>query len=329
MSSYSDFFKKPSTPALIAGLILLIGYILSTLFQEQITEIPVQLVGILLSTILLVVVYRRKLIKIPNISEKAIKLIRYISLISITSELIYFGFPLLGSVPYNEFGWPVIHHLSVTTWVLVLFGNRRKNLDLCLTILIAVVIFNRQLALYAILSYLLTTKLTKKQTIIGGVILTIIILYLGVIRNNTLGVDTSNDTTSTNLENSPLFFIYLFLLGPLHTSLSMSSEMWDNYLSNYWNTLPGWMIPSNLFDLQPAVSFILFYGIFSLISYFLSKIRCLHIKIFGLLIQVYLYFSFFSNVLISTSIIANYLILLMAILLFPIKKKNERSDIIT
>ena len=309
----------------MAGVLLFLGYITSFLIDDKSANFPDQLVGILLSTLILAVLFSKAKINVPTISENAILVIRTIALLCLTAELVYFGIPLLGSIPYNEFGWPVIHHFAVTGWVLVLFGNKNKNFDLTLTLSIAILLFNRQLALYAILSYLLTSQISKRRLVIGGLSLSILILFLGILRNFTLEVNASIVTNSVELENSPFFFIYLYLIGPLYSSLDLSSGLWDNYLVNFWNTLPGWMILNNLANLSPALSYALFYSLTTLVVYILLKTKFLQIRILGSLIHVYLFFSFFSNVLISTPIIANYLIILMAITFFP-KSRNERSN---
>lgn len=313
----------PAAPAVSSAALLVCGYALLVALGEQPVVPPASLVAIVLFSAGMILSGHARPLTIPKLPERAASLLRAVSLSSIGLELLYFGAPITGSVPYNEFGWPVIHHLAVMHWVLVLFGTRRRNLDLAISLVIAVTLFNRQFALFAILSYLLTTTIPAKRMLISGIAVGASLLALGVLRNQTLGVDVSAVDDGSGLPMSgAMFFIYLYLTGPLQSGLALSSDLWDTQLSAFWNTVPEWASLSATSDVvSPAASFALFYGLFALVAQGLRSSRSWYLRCLGTLIHVYTFFAFFSGVVISTPIVANFLAVALAGALYPSRRR--------
>lgn len=323
-SRLARLLRHPAMPASAAAGLLLAGYALSAVLGEFGFFPPASLIIITIFCTGMAFLGAGAKIELPKLPERAASFLRAVSLLSITTELLYFGAPLLGSVPYNEFGWPVVHHLAVMHWLLVLFATKKKNLDLCISLGIAVVLFNRQMALFAILSYLLTTSLPTKRLLVSGLIVATSLLLLGVLRNRTLEVDTSaavGEGLAAPVSGA-LFFIYLYLTGPLYSALELSSDLWDNQLSAFWNTVPEWAQLSASTDIPPALSFMLFYGLCALVALGLRRSRSWELRCLGTLIHVYSFFSFFSGVLLSTPIIANFLAVSMAGAMYPQRRRR-------
>lgn len=313
-------FKNPALPALITAFFLISGYILSIVLDNQLILPPINLILIVISAITIYIFLNSSNLRIPQISERAASCIRFLSLLSIFAEFVYFGVPLLGSVPYNEFGWPLIHHVAVMGWVLVLFGERYKKYDFVLVLVISVMLFNRQLALFALLAYLISSRYSFWKLGIYFLLAMLGVILLGMIRNQGLGVEI-NESGMENLymiEN--FFFIFLYLMGPLYSTNLLDSDLWNNYMSPYWNTIPEWAMLSQILGLQNWISFFLFYGFFCSLVFLFTYSRHPKLQVLGFLILFYLYFSFFSKVLISTPVIANFLVIIFFMLLLPRKE---------
>ena len=314
----AQMLRHPAMPASLAAGLLFAGYALAAAQGEQELVPPAALVTIALFCAAMAFLGDGKRLEIPKLPERAAAFLRVVSLIAISVEFLYFGIPLLGSIPYNEFGWPVVHHLAVMHWLLVLFASKRRNLDFVISLVIAVALFNRQMALFAILSYLLTTSLPTKRLLTSGFVVATLLLLLGVLRNRVLEVDTApvDEGFSVPLSGAA-FFIYLYLTGPLYSALELSSDLWDNQLSAYWNTVPEWAHLSATSDVPPAQSFALFYGLCAMVALGLRRSRSWELQCLGTLIHVYSFFCFFSGVLLSTPVIAHFLALILAGYLFP------------
>lgn len=300
--------QAPGMPALLTAALLCVGYGVAVFVGEQDPVPPASLIAIALFAALLAAALSRHGAPLPTLNERAATVLRIASVSSFAVELAYFGAPLFGALPYNEFGWPVIHHLAVMHWVLVLFGTRHKTLDLLITVVIATLLFNRQMALFGVLAYLMTQRMHIGRLVAAAAAAIGLMALVGTLRNLTLEVDTASLAETSGLSlGGPLFFLYLYLLGPLHVGLGLESPTWDNYLSVFWNTVPEWAQPAVATGLPPLLSFVLFYGTTVLASYRLRRSKDWFLRVLGSLIHVYLFFTFFSGVLLSTPIIANFL----------------------
>lgn len=314
----------PAASSVSAAALLVVGYIV--LADSEGLQLAASLnlaVMVLFCGCYAAAVRTSRLPKLPVLSSKAQVLIRIGSILALAVELAYFGIPLLGHIPYNEFGWPVVHHLAAMQWVLVLFGKQHKKGDLFLTFVVGALLFNRQMVLFGVLAYLMTTPLPARKLIVTGLVAMLLMTLLGTLRNITLDVDTNSFSDVSSLSFAgPLFFIYLYLLGPLHQGMNLESEIWDTQLSLFWNTIPEWGRLAAYIGIPPSLSFILFYGIFSFFSYWMRCSDYWNLRVFGILIHIYMFFSFFSGVLLSTPIIGNFLAVAVAGLLYPRKAKT-------
>ena len=245
---------------------------------------------------------------------------------SFCSELLYFGFPLFGQISYVDFGFPVVHHLTMMSWILILFGNNKVKYLLFNT-LICLILFNRQFLLFGILAFLISypKKISFGYKFLFLVIFSIVILSLGIWRNYVLGVDFSPFTNVISLPYIHYYdFILFYVVGPYNSSFGNLDLAFSDKIFSYWNTVPEWMYFSFLFKIKPAFSFVIFYSlvlfIVWLISIFFQKRRNYYIPI----IYVFLFFTFFSSVLVSTVFLG---VLLMLEFLFFVSRIKFVNDI--
>lgn len=321
--SVSSALQQAALPSLITAFLLSAGYAVLAALGEQPAAPPGSLWAIILVCVALFYWTHKKRFVVPLLTERATTFLRALSILAVAIELAYFGVPLIGSIPYNEFGWPVVHHVAVMQWLLILFGKRRKRMDLGISLFISAILFNRQMALFSILAYLMTVPMNKKRILVAGIVAATFVMLLGALRNQVLDVDTSGieDVVSLPMSGS-LFFIYLYLTGPIHSGLGLSSTLWDTQLGIYWNTVPEWALFSSRLNVSPELSFALFYGTCALLAQRLRNARTWELRCLGTLIHVYTFFSFFSNVLLSTPIIAGFLLVITARRLYPTRKPS-------
>jgi len=319
----SSLLSHPAAPASLAASLMALGYLLAAGSGQLPGSPPPALIAIIVVCIVMYLLSPRTPFVMPRLRPRAVVLVRIASLCALSLELMWFGVPLLGQVPYNEFGWPVIHHLAVVHWVLVLFGDKRKGLDLLISLVIAALVFNRQLAMFAVLAYLMTKPMTLGRLGFIGLGAIALMALLGAVRNQVLDVDTSAfEDASGFVFAGPLFFIYVYLLGPLHVGLGMESEIWDNFLINYWNTVPEWALLVSRLEVPAPVSFLFFYGTTALVATALRRSRSWNLRSAGSLIHCYTFFSFFSWVVLSTPVISNFLVVAGAASMFAHTRKR-------
>lgn len=317
--------QHPAAPAALTATLLVAGYVVTVMMGQQSAWPPASLSAIVLFVLALArATGNRRTPPVPTLSRAPAVLLRAICLTATAAEMIHFGVPLFGGVPYNEFGWPVVHHLAAGYWVLVLFGRNRKVLDLGISLAIAALLFNRQMALFAVLAYLMTTRMSARQLMVAGMAAIGLAMALGSLRNRALDVDVSALADTIDLPYvSSLFFLYLYLTGPLYVGLGLQSDLWESQLSTYWNTVPEWAIFSDNFPSVPsATSFALFYGLAAILSMAMRRSASWPVRCFGWLIHCYAFFAFFSGVLISTPIIANLLSVVVAGALLPSRRRT-------
>lgn len=299
--------SHPAAPASLTAGLLTLGYAIGAAASMLPPMPPMSVIGIALMAVAMLALLPSDPQPFPTLDERAIGLLRLACVSAAALELVWFGIPLLGHVPYNEFGWPVVHHLAVAPWMLVLFGRQRKLLDLAISLVIAALLFNRQMGMFAVLAYLITTRLPLRRLVLIGAATIALMVFIGGLRNRSLDVDISSVESLSGLSFAgPFFFLYLYLLGPLHVAMGIESEAWDS-LGAYWNTIPEWATLSTRFGVAPELSFAVFFGSVALTGLALRRSSSWHLRILGSLIHVYSFFCFFSSVLLSTPIVANYL----------------------
>ena len=315
----NPIFKNSGLPALMAALLLLLGYVVAVVIDNQPLRPPTNILLIVFSAIAMFLLFNKSTRRIPAMSERAASGIRILSLLCISAELMFFGVPLFGSIPYNEFGWPVIHHVAVMGWVLVLFAERYRKYDFAIALTIAVLLFNRQLALFALLAFLMTSHYSVLRLSLYFFVAVLGAILLGVARNLVLGVEVGDGAASAMYGGENFFFIMLYLMGPMYTTNQLDSNLWTDYLSLYWNTLPEWALLWQVTDMYAWISFILFYGFSCSLVFFLRFSKYPKLQVLGFLIFAYTFFSFFSIVLVSTPVLANFFVISFFMLLLPRK----------
>lgn len=318
------WLQKASGPAFFTAALLCAGYGLAAAIGDQSATPPAAIVLIVVFVALMSWATNRGAPPPPTLDERVVSVLRGVSLLAICVELLYFGVPLLGSVPYNEFGWPVVHHVAVMHWLLVLLGRKHKILDLVIALSIAILLFNRQMALFTLLAYLMTTAMSYRKALTAAIAAVCFVSLVGIIRNEVFRIETNVTSVDLPFFDS-LFFVYLYLTGPLVSGLALNSDLFDAQLSAYWNTVPEWAILSAKCGIPPALSFAIFFGIVGAISYWLRRTRTWETRCLGLLIHVYSYFCFFSGVLLSTPIIAGFLIVYVSALCRPRRRHLEKA----
>ena len=84
------------------------------------------------------------------------------------SELLYFGVPLLGQVRYIDFGFTILHHIAVTTWLLVFINFKYKLVNLAsviFAVIFPLLIFNRDVFLLTLCCLLFKGLIHQKLNI--------------------------------------------------------------------------------------------------------------------------------------------------------------------
>lgn len=106
-------------------------------------------------------------------------------------EYLNFGFPLFGGVTYNIFGYPFLHHIAVSSWLLVFIKYKNKifNIFLLMFLLLnPILMSNRDLLLLTIFSLLFTKilegKISMKRLLLLFLFIILIFGFIGQIRSS-------------------------------------------------------------------------------------------------------------------------------------------------
>lgn len=119
-------------------------------------------------------------------------------------EFAYFGIPFLSlfgigkSIIYADYGFSLIHHISVGSWILVFVKTRKvviNNLFLLFSLINPILIINRDLLLLTFLSFFLLSLLNNKRTK-KALIIAICVILLFVVMGN---LRSGNALKNTNL----------------------------------------------------------------------------------------------------------------------------------
>ena len=139
------------------------------------------------------------------------------------SELLYFGVPLLGQVRYIDFGFSILHHIAVTTWLLI-FINFKYKLENLISVIFAVIfpllIFNRDVFLLTLCCLLFKGLIHQKlntRHVVGATFLFIGLFgYVGKLRSGNaqaiLDLPTKFDLAS--LDNIS-FWLFTYVTSPM------------------------------------------------------------------------------------------------------------------
>lgn len=303
-------------PHILASSTMLFGFFLLSFFDNQINIAwPTVLLIMIFSFLLFLSFGNIRISNINPVSSLGLITLRTIILIIFSLEIFYFGMPILGSIPYNEFGFKIFHFFVGTSWLLILINKKFYWIDLAIPILIGVIILNRQLILLTFICLIISHGVSKKYLVTSFFIIIFFLSGLGVIRNSILDLDYVNNTVPFFSE---LFFIYLYLIGPFAVATDTESLFYETNFSVYWNTSPEWIFFSNLIPSLPEyLSYFLFYFTSGLLILILNKSKVIYLRDLSVLIFVLSFVSFFSSTLISLEIIATFLILFTLRLFTP------------
>lgn len=222
-------------------------------------------------------------------------------LIVFVSEIVYFGVPILNSVNYTEFGFPILHHVVANAWILVLTSKKADKKLLFFVLIIAICLANRTLLLAAIVAFLMRVEISRNDLVKLGFSIVLIFTMIGIIRSSS-GAFQNIELVPGFVVPEYIFFIVLYLLGP---SISINGNVANFVIGDYWNTTPEWYVSTVLPD---YANFLLFYGFFLLVIWMLSRNRKLNYLVYP--IVVHLPLTFFSNYLLTTTTVSAMLILL-------------------
>lgn len=299
---------KISFPILTINALIIIGYFILIKFDLITNSFDYFAFLLFPLTFLLI---RFKPIIPFTMSIKQSRLLFILIILSQLSELLYFGIPLLGNLGYVDFGFPIIHHLSLMMWMLIIFTKKNRKFYLAIHIIYCLLIFNRQYLLIGILSYLLSTgiNLSFKFKISILSLLVLFLSFIGNLRNQQLGIDF---TPFEGFISLPLLsyydFILFFILGPINSTFSNIDYTFYERLLIFWNTKPEWSLFMK-YGLSVGQSFVLFYSTIIFIYVTIYKLFPSRRRIYLPVLIIYTFFTFFSNVILSTVFFANFLVL--------------------
>ena len=305
-------------PFIFIGLLIFFAYGFLN-YNNLVIEKSLQPFIILAFSIICIFLTKEKMV-IPYLTLKQENLFFKIICISIIVELLYFGVPVFGQVKYNEFGFPIVNHIALMMWMLVLFGRQKKKYLLINTIF-CLLTFNRQILLFGVLSYIMSNKIKFNfKTLLITIIFLIFILAIGIYRNFVLKVNFDPFFGYIDLPFSEYYdFIIFYLIGPYNASFSNLDFGFSESILNYWNTVPEWMFFHSKFLIPESISFIVFYSLFIFILLFIKRIKSVRKFYYVPIIVIYSYFTFFSSVILSTVFVAPFLMLELVFLLSKFK----------
>lgn len=139
------------------------------------------------------------------------------------SELLYFGVPLLGQVRYIDFGFTILHHIAVTTWLLVFINFKYKLVNLAsviFAVIFPLLIFNRDVFLLTLCCLLfkglIHQKLNIRHLIYASVLFIGLFGYVGKMRSGNmqalLDLPTKFDLASLDIMS---FWLFTYVTSPM------------------------------------------------------------------------------------------------------------------
>lgn len=327
--NWLEVVLHPIAPAFVTSLLLLLGALISSFIgfagaQEllSLSILSSLLLGVLLGTRHLVLPVIKWPEPLPLLFVMAASFV-------LVLELLIFGVPLLGQVSYTEFGLPILHHLVAMQWIAILFSENRRFTYLLISVVSAILIFNRQLILLSIISFLISSNISVIRSLSLGALSLASIILLGLYRSTLQGAEISNVPFLQVSDQvfSSLFFIVLYILGPFQTVFSDNDPLWERFFQPYWNTVPEWALFNSAFDVNAYLSFVLFYGFFFILVIYFSKLKSKIMISFSTILHTMLFFTFFSRIVLTSSFIAIALALVgIGTFLLIVREKYDSRD---
>lgn len=318
---------KISFPILTINALIIIGYFI--LWKFDLVTNSFSFFAFLLFPFIFQHI-RFKTITPLRFSKKQARFLFASAVLSQLSELLYFGIPLLGNLDYVDFGFPIVHHLSLMMWMLIIFAKKNQNLYLAIHIIYCLLIFNRQYILIGILSYLISVR-TILSLRFKIVILALIILFLsfiGSLRNQYLDINFSPFEGFISLPLLEYYdFILFFIIGPINATFNNIDYTFSESLFNFWNTKPEWAIFMK-YGLSTGTSFLLFYMALILLYRIIYLLFPYRRRFYLPILIIYTFLTFFSNVILSTVFLANFIVLefILIISRMSLKSKTQKNS---
>lgn len=219
-------FFNPFTILLIVNLLVVIFY------DYFSTTMVLLLVPIIFAAIFVTFILKKFLeafLNDPNKARQSVclnhQLWRFIGSIIIIigfAELAFFGVPLVGDIQYIHFGFPLLHHIAVSTWLLIFIQFKNKHLNLAKNVfafLFPILIFNRDIFLLTTLCFVfrlfILGKLKFTHLMVFLWLFLILFSYIGSIRSGNIN-ELINLPVNLDLKNiNPLFFwIFVYTTSP-------------------------------------------------------------------------------------------------------------------
>lgn len=136
-----SFIFKPWVVFFIASLL----YFATCVFYREVSDklVFIGLALFSLSYIMAIFTWRGKVKLDKLLNDNYWHVLAAFIVICSISEYAYFGIPLFGGVNYTEFGFPIIHHMVVSSWLLIFIrcDNRFFNVVLIVFALINPILF--------------------------------------------------------------------------------------------------------------------------------------------------------------------------------------------
>lgn len=151
-------------------------------------------------------------------------------------ELLYFGVPLFGQVRYIDFGFTILHHIAVTTWLLVFINFKyqfEKRIAITFALMFPLLIFNRDVFLLTvsclIFKGLIYQSLKFRHLIYASVFFASLFGYVGKMRSGNIqeiiDLPTKFDLGSLN---TITFWLFTYVTSPMfniHYSFSSAERI--------------------------------------------------------------------------------------------------------
>lgn len=241
----------------------------------------------------------------------------YIVIIIGILELAYFGIPLLGHVKYVHFGFTILHHIAVSSWILV-FVNLKyswvEKFKISYALIFPLLIFNRDIFLLT-LCCIIFVKLINNQIKLWHLFLTsslfiVLFSFVGKLRSGNvqeiIDLPTKFDLESVNLIT---FWLFTYATSPMfnvHYSYGSGERIrYDPLLTVFPEfyklvellSFPGlylYLIIGMLLTLLPAAMRFPGWLCFSFFFYYQFLMGCVFSNKLGNTHTIYIFLIFFT-----------------------------------
>ncbi len=263
--------------------------------------------------------------------------IAYLVIASSLIEYMVFGIPLMGDGLYTEFGFPLIHHLAVTSWLLIFIFKAESNkllrrIFLAFALLNPLLMLNRDillLTLFCIMTIYLKERKVRLRSLVLIMLLVLILFGLvGQVRSPlALGIISLPFSFDTSLVPEIVMWPLIYITSSAFNMFyNLDLKSLDLYceLINVFPEAYRWVADFGYFAF-PTFYFFVMCGLT-----FFNKIS----SIYGEFYPVYIYFvyqaymSIFSVKVFTTN---SFFVVILIGILFIIKNAavRKKSDYAT